>query len=333
MTNFVDLRSIAIKENKLYIANIELLTKCNWTCEHCYLDEHTYLGYKTSEVLDIINQIKALGAMEIAFTGGEIFLRKDILKIIEYARKKFLRVTLLTNASLLDEDIISKLALVRIKEVSTTIFSMQEGIHDSITKTKGSLNKTLNNIKKLKAAGIRVEIKTPILKKNYKVVEEIKEFAEINGFKFSTSLRITDTNNGVSLGNIKLNESQLNYAVKYLGNLKQQRNQESYGRNLACPEINYSISIDSFGNVFPCLSLRTKLGNIYEEPLKEIWNSALRNNIVGVKKNELYECISCELSEFCSRCPGAAQNIYSCSDIDKMIAKGRFMNFPGDYNN
>ncbi len=42
---------------------------------------------------------------------------------------------------------------------------MNSEIHDSITQQKGSLTTLLNNIKELQKTGIRIRVKTPLMKK------------------------------------------------------------------------------------------------------------------------------------------------------------------------
>lgn len=86
-----DIASAAFKNTIPYQATIELLTQCNLRCEHCYIPSHTCSGLPYEKVIDVLNQLRRLGTFELLLTGGEIFLRKDILDIIAHARKLGMR--------------------------------------------------------------------------------------------------------------------------------------------------------------------------------------------------------------------------------------------------
>ena len=77
-----------------------------------------------------------MGIQNVSFTGGEVLIRKDIFEIIEYARKLYMRVFLLSNGTLLTDNIVARLQRFHITEFSTTLFSMNCDVHDSITRKK-----------------------------------------------------------------------------------------------------------------------------------------------------------------------------------------------------
>ena len=79
-------------------------TLCNIECKNCYIEsspKNDRLVYITFEEVKLfideaIN--KNLGTKEIGFTGGEPFMNKDVLKMIEYSLSKNLKVLVLSNA-------------------------------------------------------------------------------------------------------------------------------------------------------------------------------------------------------------------------------------------
>lgn len=95
---------ISCEKNKLVSVVIELLTQCNVFCKHCYLAEHNNKGLTTETVKRLLHDLRSVGVIDVTFTGGEIFLRKDIFEIIEEARKLYMRVFLLSNATLIDKE-------------------------------------------------------------------------------------------------------------------------------------------------------------------------------------------------------------------------------------
>jgi molybdenum cofactor biosynthesis enzyme MoaA len=79
-------------------------TLCNIECRNCYIEsspKNDSLAYLTfEEVKSFIDEAvdKNLGTNEIGFTGGEPFMNKDIMKMIDYSLKKELKVLVLSNA-------------------------------------------------------------------------------------------------------------------------------------------------------------------------------------------------------------------------------------------
>jgi molybdenum cofactor biosynthesis enzyme MoaA len=79
-------------------------TLCNIECKNCYIEsspKNDRLVYLTfDEVKNFIDEAieKNLGTQEIGFTGGEPFMNKDIIKMIEYSLSKGLKTLVLSNA-------------------------------------------------------------------------------------------------------------------------------------------------------------------------------------------------------------------------------------------
>ena len=79
-------------------------TLCNIECKNCYIEsspKNDRLVYLTfDEVKNFIDEAieKNLGTLEIGFTGGEPFMNKDIIKMIEYSLSKGLKTLVLSNA-------------------------------------------------------------------------------------------------------------------------------------------------------------------------------------------------------------------------------------------
>jgi MoaA/NifB/PqqE/SkfB family radical SAM enzyme len=108
---FKDQKVTADGSNRAFIEarNIKTLwfntgTLCNIECKNCYIesspknDSLTYLTFE--EVKSFIDEAidKNLGTNEIGFTGGEPFMNKDIMKMIDYSLNKNFKVLVLSNA-------------------------------------------------------------------------------------------------------------------------------------------------------------------------------------------------------------------------------------------
>jgi molybdenum cofactor biosynthesis enzyme MoaA len=108
---FKDQKVTADGSNRAFIEarNIKTLwfntgTLCNIECKNCYIEsspKNDSLAYLTfEEVKSFIDEAidKNLGTNEIGFTGGEPFMNKYIMKMIDYSLRKRLKVLVLSNA-------------------------------------------------------------------------------------------------------------------------------------------------------------------------------------------------------------------------------------------
>ncbi len=79
-------------------------TLCNITCGHCYIESsprNDRLAYLSAgDIAPYLDEIAArgLGTREIGFTGGEPFMNRDILAMLELALARGFDVLVLTNA-------------------------------------------------------------------------------------------------------------------------------------------------------------------------------------------------------------------------------------------
>ena len=108
---FKDQKVTADGSNRAFIEarNIKTLwfntgTLCNIECKNCYIEsspKNDSLAYLTfEEVKSFIDEAidKNLGTNEIGFTGGEPFMNKDIMKMIDFSLNKNFKVLVLSNA-------------------------------------------------------------------------------------------------------------------------------------------------------------------------------------------------------------------------------------------
>lgn len=325
----------AFTENRPVSVMIELLTKCNLRCEHCYLPSHTNPGLSFDKIKDLLFELRELGVVNVSLTGGEIFLRDDLFEIIKIARSLYMRVFLLSNGTLLNSEIIEKLKKLHISEFSTTIFSMNPEIHDSITSKNGSLSLLLDNLKELKKTGITIRIKTPLMQKNLENFVDIQSYCEENGFEYLVSPLIFSKNDGDSYPKeLRISDSKLYTAMRTIDAIT--RNDHLHGNDVPCAALFYSFAIDCQGDVYPCNSFFYKVGNIFQKSLKEIWYSSKELKLIkSIKNSDLKCCNNCEYKSQCDRCPGMVfmedKNLYTCDRFAKKIAEIRLSNYKSSY--
>lgn len=312
--NNLDLQKEYSDINSMFMARIELTTRCNWRCKHCYIDNYNEYGLKKEEIFCILDKMRDFGVYAVEFTGGEIFTRPDLLEIIGYARKNKFYVSLMSNLSLLTDEIITQLDEMAVEGISTTLFSMSDEINDRITGSKNSASIIINNLKKLSKTKLSVEVKTILMKENIDEYHEIQHFCEKYGFDYLVTEGLFPTNDGSNVPrNLavtceQLRENLLELDINRYGSIyKNQKN----ANDPICTEIKYSMSIAADGECYPCNLLHKKLGNIrdYNYDVSLVWNHNFLEKLRNKTWKDLKKCFSCDKNEYCVRCTGIVDTI------------------------
>lgn len=131
--------------------------------------------------------LKDAGCLKIHFSGGEIFLRKDVMDILQSAKSFGFKICMTTNGTLITKLIAKQLVKMKISTVAFSLDSSEPKIHDRQRGVKGSFKKTLNAVKLLNAANekyngrTRIRINTVITRRNYTQLPELTRLATDSG--------------------------------------------------------------------------------------------------------------------------------------------------------
>src|SRR5438105_11377254 len=83
--------------------HLELTYRCNWRCVFCYNPRHHDLrALTTAEWLTVLDDLRVLGTLTIALTGGEPLTRPDFFDIAAAVRARAFALRIFTNGALLD---------------------------------------------------------------------------------------------------------------------------------------------------------------------------------------------------------------------------------------
>jgi AdoMet-dependent heme synthase len=289
----------------------ELTKKCNLECRHCYIDKVAGTSdheLSSSSVKSALRQLKQLGVLFLVFTGGEIFLRKDILELCAYARSLGFDLRLFTNSLLLDEKLVRELSALNLSGVEVSLYGRKTS-HEAITGLKGSFEKTLGSIGLLKKHNIRVTIKTPLMDINFKDLPWLIKKAKT----LNTTLRIDPTISPTNSGNKdilahRLTQKQFKAVYEEINEKASHIKRTEQAIDLSCSAGKNFFSISSDGTVYPCLQLMLPLGNLQRSRLKDILaaDNKILHNLRCLTIADLESCSKCRLSSFCARCPGLA---------------------------
>jgi MoaA/NifB/PqqE/SkfB family radical SAM enzyme len=254
--------------------------KCNFECTHCCADAFSNSrksndSYQMSieQVKHMADQADEVGAFIINLIGGEPLVWNGLEKVIEAIDPSRFHISMTTNGWFLTPEIAQNLAKWGVDKIGISIDSGFAEEHDEFRKKKGSFERAIEGIRNAKAAGIRVIVSTVVTHQNiyqpgFQKLVEITE-------KLGVSLDLQcATVAGSWQGNTEslLNEKD----AAYLDDLRQKHPLlrrdlwSAPGSKGGCPAVKRSVYIIPDGNVLPCLFIHISLGNIFNEPLREI---------------------------------------------------------------
>jgi radical SAM protein with 4Fe4S-binding SPASM domain len=163
---------------------IEVTHRCPLKCVHCYNNlplNHEEARHRELTYLEhcrIVDEITEAGCLWLLYTGGEIFVRKDFLKIYTYAKEKGLLITLFTNGILIDEQIANYLADWRPFSIEITLYGRTRETYEGITGVSGSFERCMRAIHLLRNRDLPLKLKTMAITLNKHEVWDMKRFVE-----------------------------------------------------------------------------------------------------------------------------------------------------------
>ena len=322
-------------------AILEITENCNQACVHCYNEPDIVRNeLSTDSICVLLDELKSLGCLELTITGGDPFMRKDFWEIISYARKLKFSILLKSNGTLIDETIAKKLYSHCVTEVHVSIYSMDDKKHDAITGLKGSMKQTLCAIDRLMENGITVRVSCPVTQGTLDDVYPVKQYVDSIGSICGFDLIITKKVNGdIRPVNLRLTDDDIGkifedktlcgsiFSTDDVSSIRPDTLDIAFDPDDSiCGAGVYLISVNAYGDVFPCIAWQQHAGNILDNGMTNIWHqSKVLNNLRKLKNKDLGECLTCNAITNCPRCPGVLYHetgdISSKMDIMCLIAK------------
>jgi radical SAM protein with 4Fe4S-binding SPASM domain len=145
-----------------------------------YVRERKKAEMNTSEILGLIDDVADMGVREMTLTGGELFLRRDAMELIERAKARGRRLCVNTNGWFLTRAHARRLVEIGVDALSISIDGPDE-VHDHIRRGNGSFRRICEGLTVLK------EEKEALGKKKPKIGISVTIFA-LNQDRFSEVL-------------------------------------------------------------------------------------------------------------------------------------------------
>ncbi|MGZ5441504.1 MAG: radical SAM/SPASM domain-containing protein [Thermoanaerobaculia bacterium] len=167
---------------------MELTHRCNLRCVMCYnRSGPSPAGYEElsdEEWLAQARRLPALGVCDVVISGGEPFLRKDLVfKLLDLCKEHGLSPHLITNGWLVTPAVAARLAQYDYGFIQVSIDGHSRKIHDRIRQVPGSWDRATRALQMLSSHGLICRMASTIVKENYRYVPETIELAVLLGSK------------------------------------------------------------------------------------------------------------------------------------------------------
>ena len=263
----------------------QALYQCSMKCDFCSIENtrnDDLPSLTNDQIKDLFDQADEMGISRITITGGEPLILgkkkfKEMIDIIDPSRF-FLQLD--SNGLLLDRDMVFYLKDIGIDCIAPSLDSLNKEEHDSWRNCPGSADKVLKAFDYIKEAELSTFVQT-IVGRSRLYSDEFVEFMEYFNAKDIGVYAGFCKPVGAFEGNF--DELIDKDDLKYMEELEKKHNvfthlTPGYGVNeeRKCVASKNIFSVNYQGCVFPCIFFFCSMGNVLEEPLKDILDRAQR---------------------------------------------------------
>ncbi|MDD5772148.1 MAG: radical SAM protein [bacterium] len=250
--------------------------RCNMHCAHC---SNLSLAKKkkvlTIESLkDLSRQADEMGLAQFTISGGEPLTFPDIDDVISALNPEKFHLAMSTNGLLLDKSRAEHLKKIGLDKVKISLDSIDEKIYQQTRGKNEGYKKAIEALFIAREAGLQVNIQTVISHQTCRTpaTKQIAEFCQKNLFNFDIMIAKA-VGRWEGKEEVLLDEQDVNYLIELKKEypMLQWDMLPSYGEERGgCACIIKNSHITKYGDFLPCGFIHISMGNIFEEPLKDI---------------------------------------------------------------
>jgi AdoMet-dependent heme synthase len=309
----------AWRKNQLFTALLELTYRCNLDCWFCYND--LGLGGRplsTDQWLRLLDELRDMETLNVAFSGGEPLAHPDFMRLGRHARDLGFVVRVKSNGHALGRDTARRLkAEVDPFVVEVSLHGSRAATHERQTRVAGSFDRLISNVSEMKEAGLRVQMNSTLTAWNEGEIDGMFAIADGLGVVLQVDPEVTPRDDGDRSpfaimasreGLLRLAEIQSGRSAS-AGVARRVADQglgpPEPGKH--CGAGSSGIAVDPYGNVYPCVQWRHRVGNLHEAPLGTIWRESKELDAVRRISGEVKRVVEGEEDgDLMSFCPGTA---------------------------
>jgi radical SAM protein with 4Fe4S-binding SPASM domain len=309
------LTSTGAKHHIPISGQLELTYRCNFECVHCYeqgMREQAELS--GSRWCELIDQLADLGCLWLTLTGGEAILHPEFERIYEHAIRRGLLVTVFSNGSTLTERIDQLFRRLPPRTIEVTLYGFSAETYAKSTGRPRGFEQAIDGVRRMHAAGHRLQVKTVAMRETVADFHAIKAFAAELGvdFRYDTNLHAAlDGGEGPKshrLSPEEIVQLESTDAGVFEGIRERHGTPQSTGvdRVYRCGAGRYAFTIAPDGFLQLCTLIRSLRFDLATTSFTEAW-TAMGNEVGRRYDSKTRRCSGCQLQHMCGTCPGVAE--------------------------
>jgi len=284
-----------------FYAVLEVTSKCNLRCKHCYFyeDRNKLEEPETEELIERVRKLKKWGVCYVEVTGGEPTLREDLPSILSEVVRNDMFFYLPTNGVNITN---IPTNLLRKADLITISIDGDEEFHDRFRGVRGSYKRAVNALKFLQDHGIKPTISVTITDDNLEYMEHLIKL----GNKYNSDVmfsRVIRTG-GALLNNLLFSREDKveKDGVKTLGTIRVIQKMLKISKRMPMPAYLYgcdygrkTFGISPDGRMLYCIYNRNlDVGHFddYNHPT-DFLNTV--HDLIQEKKKKIKQCKECEI--------------------------------------
>ena len=293
----------------------------------------------TQEATELIDDLASFAKPILILSGGEPLVRPDIFDLARHAVGLGLRTCLASNGTLLTPDVAQRIADAGIARVSISLDGARAETHDAFRGIAGAYEAALQGIHNLKTHGVPFQVNTTVAKHNLAELEGLLHMTEQLGAAALHLFLLVPVGCGVEIADEQMispddYERVLSWvyemsqtaavqlkatcAPHYFRIVRQRGGQMPAGHphkgtphgmaamTKGCLAGQTVCFVSSTGEVFPCGYLPVSAGNVRDESLRTIWESAETFRLLRDPNALKGKCGACEYKRICGGCRARA---------------------------
>jgi Fe-coproporphyrin III synthase len=164
----------------LRCAKIKITSRCNLRCVMCkYWQTKSEVTLSSERWRELFTEMAGLGCRKVHFSGGEVFLRRDFLDLVESCVQSGMKANMTTNGTLLDRERARRVGKMGVNSVSISLDGPSSTVHDAIRGQQNAFRRSVRSIRWLKASSARMKVRINfvVMKDNYRRLPEMVRLA------------------------------------------------------------------------------------------------------------------------------------------------------------
>jgi len=259
---------------------------CNMKCEHCsikrFQGKNDHRRLTPADVANIAKQADEMGLARFVISGGEPTVFSDLDEVVAAIDPKKFFINCDSNGWLLAEKA-EHMKEIGIDRIQLSIDSLNAEEHDAFRKMPGAFNRAMEGIKECKRVGLPLYIQTVVTKDRLHSEEFIEFLEYFNGQGLGVFVSYAKPV-GAWEGHFDnlINRDDMAYMTELEKKHKVFTHlTPGYGLDMGCIGVKGFITVTQYGDVQPCPYIHTSIGNIFDEPLKDIVQTGLNIKYFG----------------------------------------------------